>query len=99
MAKIEIYTRRFCSYCARARALLDKLGLSYTEYELSSDPIKEAEMIERAGRFTVPQIFVDGQPIGGSDELVASVTDRSFFELLNASSKQIHTYPELASHG
>lgn len=72
MAKIEIYTKAFCGYCARAKALLDSKGAVYEEFDLTMGGPKRAEMIQRAnGRTTVPQIFIDGQHIGGSDDLAA----------------------------
>ena len=60
MADIEIYTQDTCPYCQRAKGLLNELGLSYTEYEVSFDADKRAEMISRSQRYTVPQIFIDG---------------------------------------
>ena len=70
MPRVEIYTKGTCPYCARARKLLDDKGVSYDEYEISRDMDKRAEMIERAnGRSTVPQIFIDGRHVGGSDDL------------------------------
>lgn len=71
MAKIEIYTTPFCGYCARAKGLLDKKGAAYDEMDVMMDEKKRAEMRERAKRSTVPQIFINGQHIGGSDELAA----------------------------
>ena len=72
MAKVEIYTTMFCPYCARARALLQKKGASYIEYDIEAETALREEMIRRAGgRSTVPQIFIDGAHIGGSDELAA----------------------------
>lgn len=72
MARVEIYTRFGCPYCTRARRLLDAKGVEYDEYELMTDPGRRAEMIQRAhGRTTVPQIFIDGRHVGGSDDLVA----------------------------
>ena len=72
MAKVEIYTTMFCPYCARAKALLQKKGASYTEYDIEAETALRDEMIQRAGgRRTVPQIFIDGAHIGGSDELAA----------------------------
>lgn len=72
MAKVEIYTKGYCPYCARALALLRSKGVAIEEYEISMDVPKRAEMIERAnGRTTVPQIFIDGRHIGGSDDLAA----------------------------
>jgi glutaredoxin 3 len=70
MAKVEIYTSPFCGYCARAKALLERKGVEFTEYDVMSDSSKRDEMLARApGRMTVPQIFIDSVGIGGSDEL------------------------------
>ena len=72
MAKVELYTTMFCPYCARARSLLSKKGVTYSEIDVMADTAKRDEMIERAGgRQTVPQIFIDGKHVGGSDELAA----------------------------
>lgn len=71
MAKIEIYTTPFCGYCARAKGLLDSKGAAYDEMDVMMDDKKRTEMRERAKRSTVPQIFINGQHIGGSDELAA----------------------------
>jgi len=71
MAKIEIYTTPFCGYCARAKSLLDHKGASYDEMDVMMDDKKRTEMRERSRRSTVPQIFINGQHIGGSDELAA----------------------------
>jgi glutaredoxin 3 len=72
VAKVEIYTKPFCSYCYRAKRLLDGKGIAYEERELvfGGGPERD-EMIQRAhGRTTVPQIFIDGRHIGGCDELM-----------------------------
>lgn len=70
MPKVEIYTKFFCGFCSRAKRLLDAKGVDYEEYEVTADREKRAEMIHRAhGRTTVPQIFIDGRHIGGSDDL------------------------------
>jgi glutaredoxin 3 len=71
MAKIEMYTTPFCGYCARAKSLLEKKGATYQEMDVMMDEKKRTEMRERAKRSTVPQIFINGQYIGGSDELAA----------------------------
>jgi glutaredoxin 3 len=71
MARIEIYTTPWCGYCARAKALLEKKGAAYQETDVMEDAVKRAEMRERSKRTTVPQIFINGQHIGGSDELAA----------------------------
>ena len=70
MAKVEIYTKVFCGYCARAKRLLSAKGVPFEEYEITMDRDKRAEMLQRAnGRTTVPQIFIDDSHIGGSDDL------------------------------
>lgn len=72
MAKVEIYTKFTCPYCFRAKSLLNKKGVDFDETEVSMGGEPKAEMIRRAGgRATVPQIFIDGQHIGGSDDLAA----------------------------
>jgi len=71
MAKIEIYTTPWCGYCARAKALLERKGAAYQETDVMEDAVKRTEMRERSKRSTVPQIFINGQHIGGSDELAA----------------------------
>ncbi len=71
MAKIEIYTTPFCGYCARAKGLLDKKGAAYEEMDVMMDDKKRNEMRDRSRRTTVPQIFINGEHVGGSDELAA----------------------------
>lgn len=72
MATVEIYTRAFCGYCSRAKALLDRKGVAYREYDVGFGGEKRREMMERApGRSTVPQIFIDNRHIGGCDEMMA----------------------------
>lgn len=72
MAKIEIYTKFTCPYCYRAKSLLSAKGVDFEEVEISMGSERRAEMIRRAGgRMTVPQIFIDGSHIGGSDDLAA----------------------------
>ena len=76
MAKIEIYTKFGCPYCTRAKSLLGSKGVGFEEIDVSMDPAKRQEMLGRAnGRTTVPQIFIDGSHVGGSDDLAA--LDRS----------------------
>ena len=72
MAKVEIYTKFGCSYCARAKALLAAKGTKFEEIDIGMEAGRRQEMMGRAnGRYTVPQIFIDGQHIGGSDDLAA----------------------------
>jgi glutaredoxin 3 len=69
-AKVEIYTKFGCPYCVRAKHLLDGKGIAYSEYDVTMGGVKREEMVERApGARTVPQIFIDGAAIGGSDDL------------------------------
>jgi glutaredoxin 3 len=72
MAEITLYTKSWCPYCASAKRLLTQKGASFTEIDIEAKPEKRAEMIGKAGgRTTVPQIFINGRHIGGSDDLHA----------------------------
>jgi glutaredoxin 3 len=72
MARVEIYTKAFCGYCVRAKRLLDAKGADYEEFDITMGGPKRAEMLQRAnGRTSVPQIFIDGRHVGGSDDLYA----------------------------
>ena len=72
MPKIEIYTQPFCGYCYRAKKLLDDKGVEYEEIDVMEHPNRRGEMVERAGgRTSTPQVFVDGQALGGSDDIAA----------------------------
>ena len=72
MAEVKIYTTLFCPFCWRAKALLKEKGVDFEEIDVTLNPGARRRMIELAeGRDTVPQIFIDGRPIGGSDELEA----------------------------
>ena len=72
MPKIEIYTTPLCGYCHAAKRLLTAKGASFTEFDVSRDPAKRTEMTQRApGSRTVPQIFIDGKPFGGFDDINA----------------------------
>ncbi len=72
MAKVEIYTKAFCPYCSRAMRLLADKGVEPDEVDITMGGPRRAEMIQRAdGRTTVPQIFINGRHIGGSDDLAA----------------------------
>ncbi len=70
MADVTIYTTNLCGYCFRAKALLEKKGVAFTEIDVSHNIIERQRMIERAGGMrTVPQIFVGNTHVGGSDDL------------------------------
>lgn len=72
MAEIVVYTKPGCPYCTSAMALLNKKGAEFTEIVASNDPEKKAEMVEKSGgRATFPQIFINGQHIGGCDDIQA----------------------------
>ena len=72
MPKVEIYTKMFCPYCVRAKRLLGEKGVDFEEYDITLGGPQRAEMIQRAqGRTTVPQVFIDGTHVGGSDDLAA----------------------------
>ncbi len=72
MPKVEIYTKPYCPYCTRAKALLGQKGVAFDEYDIGMDRAKRTEMLERAnGGSTVPQIFIDDRHVGGSDDLAA----------------------------
>src|SRR4051812_20504893 len=69
MANVEIYTKEWCPYCAKAKALLKSKSLSYREINITVDETLQQEMVTRSGRRTVPQIFLDGESLGGYDDL------------------------------
>jgi GrxC family glutaredoxin len=71
MARIQMYTTDWCGYCHRAKALLEERGLEFEEIHMDGDPAFRAKLLDLTGRWTVPQIFVDGRPIGGYMELSA----------------------------
>jgi len=70
MNNIDIYTKSYCPFCTRAKALLDAKGVSYRELEVSTDQALQQQMRTRSGRRTVPQIFIGDHHIGGSDDLI-----------------------------
>jgi len=71
-AEVEIYTTMYCPFCWRAKDLLSAKNVNYVEIDVGAAPDKRREMMERSpGGRTVPQIFINGTPIGGSDELAA----------------------------
>jgi glutaredoxin 3 len=72
MASVVIYTREFCGYCSRAKALLEKKGVDFVEHNATFSPDSREEMLARSnGRSTFPQIFINGEHVGGCDELHA----------------------------
>lgn len=72
MADVTIYTRQGCGYCARAKSLLASKNVAYTEHDATGSPELRQEMIDKAnGRSTFPQIFINGEHVGGCDDLFA----------------------------
>jgi glutaredoxin 3 len=69
MALVQVYSTRWCGYCVRAKALLEQLGIPYEDVMLDDDPHFRATLHDKTGGWTVPQILVDGRPIGGYSEL------------------------------
>jgi glutaredoxin 3 len=85
VAKVEIYTKFGCPYCYRAKRLLDGKGAAYEEHDITMGGPGRAEMIQRSnGRTTVPQVFIDGRHIGGSDDLAALDAQGGLDPLLQA---------------
>lgn len=71
MADVKIYTTSYCPYCTRAKALLAKKQVAFTEIDVSSDQAKREWLVEATGQRTVPQIFINGKSVGGSDDIYA----------------------------
>ena len=69
MARVQIYTTAWCGYCVRAKALLDSRGIEYDEINLDGDAHFRQKLLDFTGGWTVPQIVIDGRPIGGYTEL------------------------------
>ena len=84
MPRIQIYTTRWCGYCVRAKALLDGKGLAYEEIHLDDEPGFRQRLFDATGGWTVPQILLDGRPIGGYTELWHLERDGRLDELLAA---------------
>ena len=83
MPTVEVYTKAFCPYCTRAKALLAAKGVTFEERDITMDSALRTTMIERAhGRSTVPQVFVNGTHIGGSDDLAAAASSGQLDRLL-----------------
>lgn len=70
MSNIVIYTTRWCPFCIRAKALLERKGVQYDEIPVDGDPVARQQMAERAGATSVPQIWINEQHIGGCDQLI-----------------------------
>ena len=84
MSSITIYTTDPCSFCARVKGILTSRGVAYREVNLAKDPVGRAELVERTGMMSFPQVLVDDQLIGGFAELQAAADDGRLDELLAA---------------
>ena len=69
MARVRVYSTRWCGYCVRAKSLLESRGIEYEEISLDDDPAFRQKLFDLTGGWTVPQILIDGRPIGGYTEL------------------------------
>lgn len=83
MAKIGIYTKNWCPYSTLAKDLLVRKGVSFEEIDVTTDSVRELEMINRSKRTSVPQIFIDDIHLGGSDDLAAAELNGSLDRLLS----------------
>jgi glutaredoxin 3 len=84
MARITMYSTRWCGYCVRAKALLESLELDFEDVQLDGDPHFRGTLHERTGGWTVPQILIDDKPIGGYSELWQLARSGRLAELLAA---------------
>jgi glutaredoxin 3 len=75
MNRVTVYTTEPCGYCRTAKALLDRRGVPYDEINLARDAAGRSELVARTGMMTFPQVMLDGEPLGGFQELV--MADRS----------------------
>lgn len=84
MSKVVVYSSANCAYCVRAKDLLDRKGIAYQEIRVDLDPAERDVMVQRSGRRTVPQIFINDKPIGGCDDLYALDKSGELAALLTA---------------
>ena len=85
MSNVVLYTKAYCPFCKRAKALLDNKGVEYTDYDIGEQPELREEMIKRAnGGHTVPQIFIGDHHVGGCDDIMALERQGKLDSLLDA---------------
>ena len=84
MARVQMYTTTWCGYCVRAKVLLEAKGIEYEEINLDDDPHFRQKLLDLTGSWTVPQILIDGRPIGGYTELWRLNREGGLDELLAA---------------
>lgn len=83
--EVVMYVSSWCPYCVRAKAILQRKGVSWKEVNIETDPSLRQHMIETTGRRTVPQIFIGDHHVGGSDDLAAAERSGELDRLLAAS--------------
>jgi glutaredoxin 3 len=83
MADVKIYRTDFCPYCDRAERLFDQLGVDFEEIDVTDDPETREELADRTGKKTVPQIFIDGESIGGYDSARELKSEGKLQEMLD----------------
>ncbi len=81
--KIEIYIKEWCPYCRRAKSMLDSLGLEYHDYDVTDEDENYQEMVRRSEQETVPQIFIDGNHLGGYDDMNDKLTSGEFDQMID----------------
>jgi glutaredoxin 3 len=84
MSRITVYTTEPCGYCRTAKALLKKRSIPFSEVNLAKDPAGRAELVRITGMMTFPQVVIDGEPIGGYQELVAAYRAGRLSEFVEA---------------
>jgi glutaredoxin 3 len=84
MAAVTVYTTDPCSFCLRAKQLLDARGIEYDEVNLAKDPVGRTELLERTGMMSFPQVLVGDELIGGFQETIAADRSGRLAELLKA---------------
>ena len=82
MPEVRVYTTPFCGYCTRVKQLLARKGVSFQEIDVAGDHELRAWLVRASGRFTVPQVFIDGKPYGGFTDLLALDRQGQLDELL-----------------
>jgi glutaredoxin 3 len=84
MSEVIVYTTDHCSFCATAKKLLSKRGIDYEEINLARDPDGRDALVQKTGMITFPQIVIDGETLGGFDQLLAADRNGRLKELLAA---------------
>ena len=91
MTHIEIYTKDWCPFCHRAKALLRSQDLSFEEIDVTTDAQREQEMVLRSERRSVPQIFIGTRHIGGFDDLSALQDSGELYRIIEAEQRELET--------